>query len=299
MQIDGIQTGGHKVDQLRWNNQLLYKRQTETLPFTTHVFNGSDVNDNTDQEMDEAIYKPNKYLDFTGLWRDTNLDTGTGAFATTYKRFWRRNNTNAGIKIINNWDSSWKGDIILYFKILIPEGEGVQIDWHQGVTTDYKYIGKGYSDDDVKFYLFWSNYNLLGENRRSGLNYNYVKDGTTFTENAHMPINFKNTDSLFQYYRNQGIIHTPSFPVLEDSTYWDDIKNWDGTEWDASTGSIEPTDYWTRGKTLRMVLKNTSNQTLPYYIYYSFCSNLNSGEAGDYVMAGFRDITITKLEDTE
>lgn len=289
MQIDGIQTGGHKVDQLRWNNQLLYKRQIETLPFTTHVFNGSDVNDNTDQEMDEAIYKPNKYLDFTGLWRDTNLDTGTQA---TYERFRKTNKTSdplfAGIQIDSStWNTSWRGDIILYFKILIPEGEGVQIDWHQGGASHWDYHG----NSDVKFYLFWSNYNLLGENRRSGLNYNYVKDGTTFTENAHMPINFKNTDSLFQYYRNQGIIHTPSFPVLEGY--------FDNTEWDTSTGSIEPTDYWHLNRDLRMVLKNTSNQTLPYYIYYSFCSNVTSERSGDYFVAGFQDITITKLEDTE
>ena len=295
MQIDGIQTGGHKVDQLRWNSQLLYKRQIETLPFTTHVFNGSDVNSlEAEQEMDEAIYKPNKYLDFTGLWRDTNLDTGTWA---TYKRFRKTNNTNdplfAGIRINTGFDSSWKGDIILYFKILIPEGESVQIDWNQGGVADQHSIGD-LGNYDVKLYLFWSNCNLLGENRRSGLNYNYVKDGTTFTENAHMPINFKNTDSLFQYYRNQGIIHTPSFPKLEDYPIFEDI-----TEWDASTGSIEPADYWFPIRDLRMVLKNTSNQTLPYYIYYSFCSNLNSGKSTDYYIAGFRDITITKLEDTE
>jgi hypothetical protein len=215
--------------------------------------------------MDEAIFKPNKYLDFTGLWRDTNLEEGS----VSYRYFLKGDTTSplfAGIQINSGWDSSWKGDIILYFKILIPEGEGVQIDWHQGGVTHYD---TSLYNSDVKFYLFWSNYNLLGENRRSGLNYNYVKDGTTFTENAHMPINFKNTDSLFQYYRNQGIIHTPSFPKLEDYPIWEDI-----TEWDASTGSIEPTDYWTSIRDLRMVLKNTSNQTLPYYIYYSFCSNL-------------------------
>lgn len=290
MQIDGIQTGGHKVDQLRWNNQLLYKRQIETLPFDTYTFHGSDVNSlEGEQEMDEAIYKPNKYLDFTGLWRDTNLDTGTWA---TYKLFRKNDSPLAGIRINTGYDSSWKGDIILYFKILIPEGESVQIDWYQGGVFDQNYIDDG--SYDVKFYLFWSNYNLLGENRRSGLNYNYVKDGTTFTENAHMPINFKNTDSLFQYYRNQGIIHTPSFPKLENYPVWEDI-----TEWDASTGSIEPTSRWTPIRDLRMVLKNTSNQTLPYYIYYSFCSNLYSGKRTNYHVAGFRDITITKLEDTE
>ena len=291
MQIDGIQTGGHKVDQLRWNNQLLYKRQIETLPFTTYVFNGSDGYTTSDQEIDEAIFKPNKYLDFTGLWRDANLEEGSVSY-----RYFQKEDTStsplfAGIRIGTGYDSSWKGDIILYFKILIPEGEGVQIDWHQGGVTDTTNL----YNSDVKFYLFWSNYNLLGGNRRSGLNYNYVKDGTTFTENAHMPINFKNTDSLFQYYRNQGIIHTPSFPVLEkNNAWWDDI-----TEWDASTGSIEPTVAWTSNRDLRMVLKNTSNQTLPYYIYYSFCSNLYSGKRTDYYVAGFRDITITKLEDTE
>ena len=289
MQIDGIQTGGHKVDQLRWNNQLLYKRQIETLPFTTYVFNGSDVNTTSSAQMDEAIFKPNKYLDFTGFWRDANLEEGSVAYRYFRQKASYSSPVFAGIRI-NNGGSSWRGDIILYFKILIPEGESVQIDWYQGGVSNYDYIN--YGNYDVKFYLFWSNYNLLGENRRSGLNYNYVKDGTTFTENAHMPINFKNTDSLFQYYRNQGIIHTPSFPILED--YWGDI-----TEWDASTGSIEPTDYWPSNRDLRMVLKNTSNQTLPYYIYYSFCSNLYSGKSTDYYAAGFRDITITKLEDTE
>lgn len=291
MQIDGIQTGGHKVDQLRWNNQLLYKRQIETLPFTTHVFNGSDVNySTTGQEMDETIYKPNKYLDFTGLWRDANLDAGT----VTYKRFRQTDSSSgpffAGIRINNSGGSSWKGDIILYFKILIPEGESVQIDWYQGGRDVTNYIN--YGSYKTKFYLFWSNYNLIGENKRSGLNYNYIEEGKTFSENAHMPINFKNTDSLFQYYRNQGIIHTPTFPVLEG--HWGGI-----TEWDTSTGSIEPTDYWITLRDLRMVLKNTSNQTLPYYIYYSFCSNLYSGKSTDYYIAGFRDITITKLEDTE
>lgn len=291
MQIDGIQTGGHKVDQLRWNNQILYKRQIETLPFTTHTFNGSDVNYSvTEQEMDEAIYKPNKYLDFTGLWRDADLDAGT----VTYKRFRQTDSSStplfAGIRINNSGGSSWKGDIILYFKILIPEGESVQIDWYQGGRDVTNYIN--YGSYKTKLYLFWSNYNLIGENRRSGLNYNYIEEGKTFSENAHMPINFLNNDSLFQYYRNQGIIHTPSFPTVED--YWTSV-----TEWDASTGSIEPTDYWTSLRDFRMVLKNTSNQTLPYYIYYSFCSNLYSGKSTDYYIAGFRDITITKLEDTE
>lgn len=290
MQIDGIQTGGHKVDQLRWNNQVLYKRQVDRLPFTTHVFNSSDVNQFTDQEMDEAIYKPNKYLDFTGLWRDADLDAGT----VTYKRFRQTDSSSsplfAGIRINRYSTSRWRGDIILYFKILIPEGESVQIDWYQGGRSVSNYINYGSFDTD--FYLFWSNYNLIGENRRSGLNYNYVEDGTTFTEDAHIPINFKNANSLFQYYRNQGIIHTPTFPVLED--YWGDI-----TEWNTSTGSIEPDDYWPSPRDLRMVLKNTSNQTLPYYIYYSFCSNLYSGKSTDYYVAGFQNITITKLEDTE
>lgn len=287
MQIDGIQTGGHKVDQLRWNNQILYKRQIETLPFTTHTFNGSDVNVTYSEQMDEAIYKPNKYLDFTGLWRDADLQAG-------YRRFRQTDSSSsplfAGIRINNSGGKTWKGDIILYFKILIPEGESVQIDWYQGGRNLTNYIN--YGTYERKFYLFWSNYNLIGENRRSGLNYNYVEEGKTFSENAHMPINFLNSDSLFQYYRNQGIIHTPSFPIVE--SYWGDI-----TEWDASTGSIEPTDYWTSLRDLRMVLKNTSNQTLPYYIYYSFCSNLYSGKSTDYYIAGFRDITITKLEDTE
>ena len=292
MHIDGIQTGGHKVDQLRWNNQLLYKRQIETLPFTTHIFNGSDVNRFTDQVMDESIYRPNKYLDFTGLWSDENLYNDKSY--TRYRIFSRTGNSSdplcAGIRIGNS--GSWKGGPIIYFKILIPEGEGVQIDWYQAGNASTNYIS--YGNWDTKIYFFWSNYYLIGQDRRSGLNYNYVENGKTFSENAHMPINFPNSDSLFQYYRDKGIIHTPSFPVVE--SYWGDM-----TEWDASNGWIN--DEWctvpTGRHVYRMILRNTSNQTLPYYIYFNFCSNLYSGKNTDYYIAGFQDITITKLEDTE
>ena len=294
MKVDGIQTGGYKVDQLRWNNQLLYRREIETLPFTTHVLNASDVNIDYTVAMEENIRVPNKYLDFSGLQIDENLYNEAQNY-TYYRRFRRvaSNNTYfcAGIRV-NHGGGFWKAGPIIYFKILIPEGQSVQVDWLQAGTSQTNYIN--YGTYGKKIYFFWSNYNLIGADRRSGLNYNYVESGKTFSANAHMPENFHNSDSLFQYYREKGIIHTPSFPVVEN--YWGDM-----TEWDASNGWVE--DEWCVSSgsphVYRMTLTNTSNQTLPYYIYFDFASNLYSGKSTDYYTAGFQNITITKLEDTE
>ena len=187
----------------------------------------------------------------------------------------------AGSRIKSNWGKI-NGPTV-YFKILIPEGESVQVDWVQAGRLNYDYSGSY----EKRLYFFWSNYYLLGQNRRAGLNYDYVEEGKTFSANANMPLNFENSDSLFQYYKNKNILYVPTLPASE----YGDL--------DTSNGYVIDSYSTAFPHTYKLILTNTSNQTLPYYIYYNLSGRMSSGKSSHYFMGGFQDITITKLEDTE
>ena len=172
MQISELSTGGHKVDELRWNNQILYKRQIETLPFDTYTFHASYVNNLPEVPVDEELYKPNKYLDFSGLLVDENVYNENNY---TYYRVFMRTTSASDPLCAGNRIKSDGGRVngpIVYFKILIPEGESVRVDWVQAGRKVQTYTS--WSSYEKRLYFFWSNYYLLGQNRRAGLNYDYV-----------------------------------------------------------------------------------------------------------------------------
>lgn len=285
MQISELSTGGHKVDELRWNNQILYKRQIETLPFDTYTFHASYVNSLPEVSVDEELYKPNKYLDFSGLLVDENVYNENNY---TYYRVFMRTTSASDPLCAGNRIKSDGGRVngpIIYFKILIPEGESVRVDWVQAGRKEQTYTS--WTSYEKRLYFFWSNYYLLGQNRRAGLNYNYVEEGKTFSANANMPLNFENSDSLFQYYKNKNILYVPTLPPSKYGNL------------DTSNGYVID-DYSTAfPHTYELTLTNTSNRTLPYYIYYNLSGVMNGGKTSDYFQGGFQDITITKLEDTE
>ena len=102
-----------------------------------------------------------------------------------------------------------------------------------------------------------------------------------------MPLNFENNDSLFQYYKNKNILHVPTLPPSEYENL------------DTSNGYVIDGYSTAFPHTYKLTLTNTSNRTLPYYIYYNLSGAMNGGKTSDYFQGGFQDITITKLEDTE
>lgn len=212
MQAQEIQTGGHVVQSMKWNNQLIYKQR---LPFDTYIYRGR-LNYNPPFD-----FPVTPYLDFSGLNPDNKESDSNIGFSYSNK-----------VKYDNDYDmrygtgellfkktgalSGYVGSHLPYFKINLPPGQSLRITME---TEKSQYYGTNVSSWNP--YLFYSEKLVAASNLTKLIKYDgYVSENTDCYVR-----DFENSGSLYQEYLNNNIIVPFPSGVTTISNPTDDKKS--------------------------------------------------------------------------
>ena len=192
MQAREIQTGGHVVQSMKWNNQLIYKQR---LPFDTYIYQGR-LN-----QYPPFDFPVTPYLDFSGLNPDNKESDSNIGFSYTNRK-----------KYDSDYDmyyqselqfkktgalSGYVGSHLPYFKINLPPRESVK------VTMEFeRYQGYPTNTSRWNHYLFYSEKLVAASNLTRLIKYDgYISENTDCYVR-----DFENSNSLYQEYLNNNII---------------------------------------------------------------------------------------------
>lgn len=211
MQILELQTGGHKVESIRWNNQILYKQR---LPFDTYIYQGR-------KDYSPPFEFPvTSYLDFSGL--DPNNVESDSNVGFSYSN---RTNYNDSDMYYGRGELQLKksgslagevGSQIPYFKITLPPRESVK------VTMEFeKYQRYSTNVSHWRYYLFYSEKLVAASNLTKLIKYDgYISENTDCYVR-----DFENAGSLYQEYLNNNIIIPFSSGIVTISNPTDENKS--------------------------------------------------------------------------
>ena len=192
MQAREIQTGGHVVQSMKWNNQLIYRQR---LPFDSYIYKGKA---NSNPPFDFPV---TPYLDFSGLNPDNKESDPNIGFSYTNRK-----------KYDSDYDMGYQGELqfknggalsgyvgshLPYFKINLPPGQSLRITMG---TEKYQYYGTNVSSWNC--YIFYSEKLLAPSNLTKLIKY----DGYVSANTDCYVRDFENSGSLYQEYLNNNII---------------------------------------------------------------------------------------------
>ena len=211
MQAQEIQTGGHVVQSMKWNNQLIYKQR---LPFDTYIYQGRS---NQSPPFDFPV---TPYLDFSGLNPDNAESDSNIDFTYSNKKKWSSDHdmyyeTELLFKRTGTL-SGYTGSHLPYFKINLPPGQSLRIT--MGVEK-YQYYGTNVSY--WNHYIFYSEKLLAPSNLTKLIKY----DGYISANTDCYVRDFENSGSLYQEYLNNNIIVPFPSGVTTISNSTDDKKS--------------------------------------------------------------------------
>lgn len=211
MQAREIQTGGHVVQSMKWNNQLIYKQK---LPFDTYIYRGRT---NNSPPFDFPI---TPYLDFSGLNPDNKESDSNIGFSYTNQMKYPNDNSmyySTGELLFKRSGalSGYIGSHLPYFKINLPPGQSLRIT--MGVEKSQYY---GTNVSSWNHYLFYSEKLLSPSNLTKLIKY----DGYISANTDCYVRDFENSGSLYQEYLNNNII-VPFNGITTISNPTDDKKS--------------------------------------------------------------------------
>lgn len=211
MQILELQTGGHKVQSMRWNNQIIYRQR---LPFDTYIYQGRA---NRNPPFDFPV---TPYLDFSGLnpenkESDSNVEfmyRNRYKYSTDYDMGFAKGELQ--LQKVSSL-SGYVGSHLPYFKISLPPMESLK------VTMDMESYGNYPTNaSSWQTYLFYSEKLVAASNLTKLIKY----DGYVSANTDCYVRDFENSGSLYQEYLNNNII-IPFYNYVTISNPTDEKKD--------------------------------------------------------------------------
>ena len=209
MQVREIQTGGHVVQSMKWNNQLIYRQK---LPFDSYIYKAA-----SNQYFSFPV---TPYLDFSGLNPDNKESDSNIDFSYSNRMKWSSDHdmyyqTELQFKKIGAI-SGYIGSHLPYFKINLPPGQSLRI-----TMGTEKYQGYGTNVSAWNYYIFYSEKLLAPSNLTKLIKY----DGYISANTDCYVRDFENSGSLYQEYLSNNIIVPFNNGVATISNPTDDKKS--------------------------------------------------------------------------